>query len=203
MAMPVMQLDTQGDGAWSDLRNADGTGIDQDKIYEVHQGDWGLSALDGGMVNGKPSVALRIDGALPDGRTMIIQSSLAMFTLAADMLRARFEYPYSPSSAVVADLLVERAKQLRDGKDLQHDMEQPLGSWARKAERYLDSAHDALSRAAGPVQPSQLQDMRASFFKTMAVLLAAVDVVDERLAMAERARAEAEEVQHLDPEPEA
>lgn len=50
-----------------------------------------ITALAGGMMSGAPSVMLRLD--LPDGRTVLAQTSLRLFLAAADMLRARYGDP--------------------------------------------------------------------------------------------------------------
>jgi hypothetical protein len=74
-----------GDGAWPDLK---------EKAHEgklIHIGDGsviGVGGLAGGMESGAPSVMLRID--LPSGETVLAETSLRLFLLAAEALRARF-----------------------------------------------------------------------------------------------------------------
>lgn len=50
-----------------------------------------VTGLDGGMVSGNPSVAIRLD--LPDGKTVIAETSLALFLTAADALKSRYGDP--------------------------------------------------------------------------------------------------------------
>ena len=47
-----------------------------------------IGALEGGMVGGRPSVAIRID--LPDGRIVVAETSLRLFQMANAALRGRF-----------------------------------------------------------------------------------------------------------------
>ncbi len=47
-----------------------------------------IGALQGGMVGGRPSVAIRID--LPDGRIVVAETSLRLFQMANAALLGRF-----------------------------------------------------------------------------------------------------------------
>lgn len=47
-----------------------------------------IGALEGGMVSGRPSVAIRID--LPDGRIVVAETSLRLFQVANAALLGRF-----------------------------------------------------------------------------------------------------------------
>lgn len=47
-----------------------------------------IGALEGGMVGGRPSVAIRID--LPDGRIVVAETSLRLFQMANAALLGRF-----------------------------------------------------------------------------------------------------------------
>lgn len=78
----ALTVKLNGDGAWPDLAQADiiHLGNDAPPIQ--------LSALPGGMASGLPSVAIRID--LPDGRTVIAETSMRLFVSAADALAARY-----------------------------------------------------------------------------------------------------------------
>lgn len=78
LAMPL----TFGDGAWPDLaeKMADGRVIDIEEIA--------VNVLDSGMKSGQPSVGLRID--LPDGRTVLAQTSARLFCTAAKAIMARY-----------------------------------------------------------------------------------------------------------------
>ncbi len=84
-----MRLELKGDGCWPDLEGK----IDTPQV--IHLGNdappIGVSALEGGLQSGGVSVCLRID--LPDGRIVLAETSLKLFLLAADALRARFGVP--------------------------------------------------------------------------------------------------------------
>ncbi len=67
----------QGDGAWPDLKGKVGT----DQV--IH-----LAALSAGMTSGRPSIMLRFD--LPDGRTVLAETSLRLLLTAAEAFRARY-----------------------------------------------------------------------------------------------------------------
>lgn len=73
-----------GDGAWPDLAEKDAAG----KLHHVKE-EMQLSFLTGGMTSGAASVALRLD--LPNGDTVLAETSAKLFLLAADALRARLE----------------------------------------------------------------------------------------------------------------
>lgn len=47
-----------------------------------------IGALEGGMIDGRPSVAIRID--LPDGRIVVAETSLRLFQVANAALLGRF-----------------------------------------------------------------------------------------------------------------
>ncbi len=51
----------------------------------------GVGGLPDGTTGGKPTVALRID--LPDGSSVVAETTLALFLSAADALRGRFGDP--------------------------------------------------------------------------------------------------------------
>lgn len=87
--MPVMVVKLEGDSAWPEL----GPLVADGKVIHLGQGapPIQVAGLEGGMTSGKASVCLRID--LPDGRTVIAETSLRCFLVAADALRARFEKP--------------------------------------------------------------------------------------------------------------
>lgn len=60
--------------------------LDREKVLHT-QKPIGVTLLEGGMASGAHSVALRID--LEDGRTVIAETSLSLFLMAADTLRAQ------------------------------------------------------------------------------------------------------------------
>lgn len=77
--MPYLRVKTEADGgAWPDLADK------RDRVIEVDAAE--VCGLSRGMESGKPSVAMRLD--LPDGRTVIFQTSLQLFLTAADVLKA-------------------------------------------------------------------------------------------------------------------
>lgn len=82
--MPTLAIKLDGDGSYPDLarRAAD----------VIHLGEGappiGVTALAGGMASGRTSVMLRLD--LPDGRVVLAETSVRLFLLAADALRARY-----------------------------------------------------------------------------------------------------------------
>lgn len=79
-----LSLQLDGDAAYPDLldRAADVIHLANDAP------PIGVTALPGGMTSGRTSVMLRID--LPDGRVVLAETSLRLFLLTADMLRARY-----------------------------------------------------------------------------------------------------------------
>lgn len=96
--MPVLRIVLQ-EPHWPELAKAQREG------RVIHLGNdappIGVGGLAGGMSSGKPSVALRID--LPDGRHVIAETSLALFLMAADALKARFGDPRTESGPTVAE----------------------------------------------------------------------------------------------------
>jgi hypothetical protein len=85
--MPTIKLDLDGDGAWEDL-------ADRPKDQLIHlpaEAPIGMAVLDSGMISGKPSVALRF--ALPDGRVVIAETSLALLSASVRAIWARYGEP--------------------------------------------------------------------------------------------------------------
>lgn len=79
--MIALNLQLDGDNAWPELVNRRVAFAD----------NLSIAGLAGGMQSGRPSVMLRID--LHDNRTVICETSLALFLTAADALRARYGDP--------------------------------------------------------------------------------------------------------------
>ena len=79
--MISLRIILQGDGCFSDLKDKD-----PERIIHVIEGI-SVALLEHGMKSGKPAVAIRID--LPDDRTVIGETSLALFLSAADAFKAR------------------------------------------------------------------------------------------------------------------
>lgn len=70
----------EGDNAWPDLKEG---GWVEGKLEAV-------ARLPGGMTSGKSSVAFRIE--LPDGQTIIAQTSMTVFQTIARAFQARDDY---------------------------------------------------------------------------------------------------------------
>lgn len=87
--MIALDIILDGDRAWPDLKGKIGT----DQV--IHLGNdarpIGVAALEGGMTSGKPSICFRFD--LPDGRTVLAETSLALFVTAARAFVARYGEP--------------------------------------------------------------------------------------------------------------
>ena len=79
--MISLTINLDGEGAFAD--------VPRDKFVEgtLHR----VAALGDGMTSGKPSVAFLI--ALPDGRQVFGETSLAMLLTVADAFRARYGDP--------------------------------------------------------------------------------------------------------------
>ena len=87
--MPSIDLRLTGNGpAWPDLAAKEQAG----KLIHVTQAI-GISGIPNGMQSGAPSVAIRLD--LQDGRVVLVETSLKLFLMAANGLRARFGDPLS------------------------------------------------------------------------------------------------------------
>lgn len=76
----------QGDGCWPDLRGR--SAPDCTHVRSGGDGKMAVAVLERGMTSGKPSVALRID--LPDGRTVVAETSARLFCTAARMIMAKY-----------------------------------------------------------------------------------------------------------------
>lgn len=81
--MAILKLNLEGDGAYPDL-----AGRLHEVIHLADNDPLGITGLAGGMTSGRASVMLRFD--LPDGRVVLAETSLRLFLMAADALRARY-----------------------------------------------------------------------------------------------------------------
>jgi hypothetical protein len=83
--MPVLNVILNGDGCWPDLpaKRREGKLVDMtgDNAPPIS-----AALIRGGMTSGKASVILRID--LPDGLVFLTETSLALFSQAANAMRA-------------------------------------------------------------------------------------------------------------------
>jgi hypothetical protein len=90
--MPELNIVLDGDNAWPDLAAR----IAADPASVIHLGAGapaiGVAALPAGMSSGKVSIALRIE--LPDGRTVIAETSWSLFATAARAISARYGWPW-------------------------------------------------------------------------------------------------------------
>lgn len=76
-----LPIHLDGDGCWPDL-------VDE-PVIETQKME--VAVLSQGMASGAPSVAVRVD--LPDGRSVVAQTSLKLFLTAADAFKARYGDP--------------------------------------------------------------------------------------------------------------
>jgi hypothetical protein len=87
--MPAIHVILYGDNAWPDLVERHENG----EVVHLPETTWQLAALEGGMVSGAPSLALRID-LPPDHRerrdVVIMETSLTAWIAATCALRGRF-----------------------------------------------------------------------------------------------------------------
>lgn len=81
-----LTLILDGDNAWPDLKDKQKAGklVWLNDAHPAPQ----ITALAGGMMSGKTSIAIRID--LPDGTTVVQETSLTLFLAAADAFRAKY-----------------------------------------------------------------------------------------------------------------
>jgi len=81
--MIPLNIILDGDNAWTDLR---GVG---ERIIHIKGGKpIQVAVLPGGMLSGRPSVGIRID--LPNGQTVIAETSARLFCTAARAIMARY-----------------------------------------------------------------------------------------------------------------
>jgi hypothetical protein len=78
--MPVLTVTLNiDDNPWTDLKRED--------LIHIKE-PFRIGALPGGMTSGKASVAIAV--FLPDGRPVIVETSMDLFLTAAAALRARY-----------------------------------------------------------------------------------------------------------------
>jgi uncharacterized protein (UPF0371 family) len=81
--VPAIILKLDGERCWPDLADK------MDQIIDV-EAPIQIALMPGGMSTGKAAIAIRIE--LPDGRTVIAQTSQELFDAAARAFRGRLEY---------------------------------------------------------------------------------------------------------------
>lgn len=79
--MPQMTIEIDGDGAWPDL-----AGKDVIRTQETIK----MVLLANGMASGLPSVAIRVE--LPDGRTVVAETSARIWCVAAKLIMQKFPH---------------------------------------------------------------------------------------------------------------
>ena len=82
--MNIIKVILEGDGCWEDLADK----IKSDKVIWLREGTISIAALSKGMKSGKPSVSIRID--LPDGRTLVAETSMRLFLKAAEVFKQKY-----------------------------------------------------------------------------------------------------------------
>jgi hypothetical protein len=77
-----MNIKLDGDNAWPELK-------DKPCIHLANGAPpISVAVLNGGLVSGRPSVAIRID--LPDGQTVVAETTARLFCTAAKAIMARY-----------------------------------------------------------------------------------------------------------------
>ena len=83
--MNIIKVILEGDNCWPDLADK----FKDDKVTWLKDGDvLSIAALSKGMTSGKPSVSIRID--LPDGKIVVVETSMRLFLGAAEAFRAKY-----------------------------------------------------------------------------------------------------------------
>jgi hypothetical protein len=80
--MISMTINLRGDNAWPDLQNKPVIHLANDAPPIQ------VAMLEGGLASGRPSVAIRID--LPDGQTVIAETTARLFCSAARAIMAKY-----------------------------------------------------------------------------------------------------------------
>lgn len=83
--MPRINVNLEGDGAWSDM----GQLIDEGRLIIIpDESAIDISVLEDGTVSGEPSVAFRFH--LPDGRVAFAQTTMRLFLMSARLIQAKY-----------------------------------------------------------------------------------------------------------------
>jgi hypothetical protein len=83
--MIPMEINLDGDKAWPDLADKPADAVVQ---LDAERGAIKIAVLDGGTASGRPSVMLRFE--LPDGRTVLAETTARLFCTAGRMITARW-----------------------------------------------------------------------------------------------------------------
>jgi hypothetical protein len=81
--MIAMNIILDGDNAWPDLKDKEIIHLNGNDTPPIQ-----VAVLNGGLASGRPSVAIRID--LPDGSTVIAETTARLFCTAARAINGRF-----------------------------------------------------------------------------------------------------------------
>jgi hypothetical protein len=95
--MPAIEVNLNGDNVWPDLLPLQ----IKDKLMHLPDVVWKLAALEGGMISGKVSIALRLD--LPNDSVVLTETSLAAWIAATVTLRAKFPEAFEGTPLAVTD----------------------------------------------------------------------------------------------------
>lgn len=84
--MPALNIILDAEGCWPDIsRRLQDKSATWDECKSLS-----VARLTGGMQSGADSVAIRLD--MNDGKTHVVQTSMALFLAAADAFRARQQF---------------------------------------------------------------------------------------------------------------
>ncbi|MEE9390573.1 MAG: hypothetical protein V3U91_04955 [Candidatus Aminicenantaceae bacterium] len=82
--MQAIKIILEGDRCWPDLKEK----LNTEKLIHLRDTQIEIAALSKGMKSGKPSISMRID--LPDGKTVLIETSMRLFIGAAVAFEQRY-----------------------------------------------------------------------------------------------------------------
>lgn len=143
--MPELRLILDGDGCWPDLVEKTAAG----KVHHLAEGARiDLAGLPGGMRGGHASVAFRFD--LPNGETVIAETSLRLLLTAADTFKARYGDPRTDATAepMRAEIETLKSEEVFPLTFTAYDVETGEALWSDTIEaggtidtRALDAAH--------------------------------------------------------------
>jgi hypothetical protein len=89
--MHALRVILDADGCWPDLPEKDEAGLLINAMSGEDEAQIALALLPHGTQEGRPSVTIRLD--LPDGRTILAQTTLRLFTSAARAFAAKAGMP--------------------------------------------------------------------------------------------------------------
>lgn len=102
-----LNIQTQGEACWPDLQAR------ADQLTWLSSGaELSIARLPAGMASGRSSVAIRVD--LPDGRVIVVETSMALFLACAQAFAAT-EEPTAPGAAPAQSHRCPRCGRYEDG----------------------------------------------------------------------------------------